>query len=167
LIRAAIHEEESPAAVLEEVNNLMIPDTQNGMFVTVVYAVISLDTGHMVYTNAGHNLPLLLRTHSKEVTQLHKGGIALGILKDIHLEDHNIFLEPGDCVIFYTDGVTEAFSPEEEMYGEERLHETIRVADIESASTVLDAIDDSVNEFIGDNPRADDLTMVAIRRIGA
>jgi serine phosphatase RsbU (regulator of sigma subunit)/transcriptional regulator with GAF, ATPase, and Fis domain/anti-sigma regulatory factor (Ser/Thr protein kinase) len=167
LIRAAIHEEESPAAVLEEVNNLMIPDTQNGMFVTVIYAVISLDTGHMVYTNAGHNLPLLLRTHSKEVTQLHKGGIALGILKDIHLEDHNIFLEPGDCVIFYTDGVTEAFSPEEEMYGEERLHETIRVADIESASTVLDAIDDSVNEFIGDNPRADDLTMVAIRRIGA
>jgi sigma-B regulation protein RsbU (phosphoserine phosphatase) len=166
LIRAAVQEEESPAAVLEEVNNLMIPDTQNGMFVTVIYAVISLDTGHMVYANAGHNLPLLLRTSSKEVSQLPKGGIALGILKDIHLEDHSNLLEPGDCVIFYTDGVTEAFSPDEEMYGEEHLHETIRAADSTSASTVLDAIDDSVIEFIGDNPRADDLTMVAIRRIG-
>ena len=166
LIRAAVQEEKSPAAVLEEVNNLMIPDTQNGMFVTVIYAVISLDTGHMIYANAGHNLPLLLRTRNKEVSQLHKGGIALGILKDIHLEDHDITLESGDCVIFYTDGVTEAFSPGDEMYGEEHLHETIRAADCTSASTVLDAIDDSVIEFIGDNPRADDLTMVAIRRIG-
>jgi len=158
LIRAAVQEEESPAAVLEEVNNLMIPDTQNGMFVTVIYAVLALDTGQMVYANAGHNLPFLVRTSSNEVMQLQKGGIALGILKDIHLEDHSISLEPGDCVLLYTDGVTEAFSPEEEMYGEEHLFRTIQSADCTNASNLLNAIDDSVNEFIGDNPRADDLT---------
>lgn len=166
LIRAAAHEEESPAAVLEEVNNLMIPDTQNGMFVTVIYAVLSLNTGHLVYSNAGHNLPILLSSDGKEVTLLHKGGMALGILENIHLEDHVLELKPGNCVIFYTDGVTEAFSPEEEMYGEERLYETIRAANCNSASKVLDTIDRSVSEFIGDNPRTDDLTMVAIRRVG-
>jgi sigma-B regulation protein RsbU (phosphoserine phosphatase) len=145
----------------------MIPDTQNGMFVTVVYAVLSLDTGIMEYTNAGHNLPLLLRSKDNEVIPLLKGGMALGVLDNIHLEDHTITLKPGDCVIFYTDGVTEAFSPEDEMYGEERLYELIRTGGCDSASAVLDLIDRSVIEFIGDNPRMDDLTMVAIRRVGS
>jgi len=167
LMRAAVQNEESPAVVLEDVNHLMIPDTQNGMFVTIIYAIISPDTGNMVYANAGHNLPLLVHTQKNEVHQLHKGGIALGILDDIHLEDHHIIIEPDDCIIFYTDGVTEAFSPEGEMFGEEHLQDVIRGACCDSASTILDAIDGSVNEFIGDNPRADDLTMVAIRRVGA
>jgi sigma-B regulation protein RsbU (phosphoserine phosphatase) len=166
LIRAAVHEEESPSAVLEEVNSLMIPDTQNGMFVTVIYAVIYLESGLMVYANAGHNLPLLVRTSNKDILQLHKGGIALGVNNDIHLADHNIALEPGDCVVFYTDGVTEAFSPVDEMYGEERLHQTIREACMDNANTILDAIDRSVSEFIGEYPRTDDLTLVAIRRVG-
>jgi serine phosphatase RsbU (regulator of sigma subunit)/transcriptional regulator with GAF, ATPase, and Fis domain/anti-sigma regulatory factor (Ser/Thr protein kinase) len=165
LIRAAVHDEDSPAVVLEEVNHLMIPDTQNGMFVTVIYAIISLDTGNMVYANAGHNIPLLLNTKTNDVHPLMKGGIALGILDDIHLEDHHNLIEPGDCVIFYTDGVTEAFSPDGDMYGEEHLQQVIRNAGCENANLVLDAIDRSVNEFIGDNPRADDLTMVAIRRV--
>lgn len=167
LIRAAVQGENSPAAVLGEVNHLMLPDTQNGMFVTAIYAVMSLDTGKMVYANAGHNLPLLLRAENKEVSQLHKGGIALGIVEDTDLKDYSVQLEPGDCVVFYTDGVTEAFSPQEEMYGEERLLDTLRAACCDSARFILDAIDHSVDEFIGDYPRADDLTMVAIRRVGS
>jgi serine phosphatase RsbU (regulator of sigma subunit) len=165
LIRAAVHEEESPAEVLEEVNDLMIPDTQNGMFVTAIYAVLSIDTGHLIYANAGHNLPLLLRSGTQTVECLPKGGMALGIEEGIHLEEHNIFLEADDCVIFYTDGITEAFSTEGEMYGEERLRETIHSASCVSARIMLDAIDDSVNAFIGDDLPSDDLTMVAVRRI--
>jgi sigma-B regulation protein RsbU (phosphoserine phosphatase) len=93
--------------------------------------------------------------------------MALGIQEDIHLEDHRVLLSVGDCVILYTDGVTEAFSPQDEMYGEERLHETIRLTSCDSADIILEAIDRSVIEFIGDYPRADDLTMVAIRRVSS
>jgi serine phosphatase RsbU (regulator of sigma subunit) len=166
LIRAAVHEQKSPAAVLEHVNKLLAPDSQRGMFVTVVYAVLSAHTGRLAYANAGHNLPLLLRAETCEIEQLLGGGMALGIMNKVSLTEHQLMLEPGDCLIFYTDGVTEAFSPSGEMYGEPRLHETIRSVPTVSARTMLNAIEDSVNAFIDTEPPSDDLTLLAIQRSG-
>jgi sigma-B regulation protein RsbU (phosphoserine phosphatase) len=68
-------------------------------------------------------------------------------------------------LIFYTDGVTEAFSPEDTMYGEGRLRATVRAADGASAQAVLDAISDSVTAFVGDNPPSDDITLIVLRRV--
>jgi len=164
LMRAAALEEMSPAAALARVNDLLVPDAQQGMFVTAVYATLSLETGELTYANAGHNLPLLLRSRTRALEQLGKGGMALGVLEGIRLEERVISLEPGDHLIFYTDGITEAFSPEDDIYGEERLQATIRAADAGSAQAMLDAIDDSVAAFIGDTHPSDDRTIMVLRR---
>jgi sigma-B regulation protein RsbU (phosphoserine phosphatase) len=165
LMRAAALEEVSPAAALARVNDLLVPDAHQGMFVTAVYAVLSLDTGRLTYANAGHNLPLLLRSGTGELEWLSKGGMALGVLEGVRLEEHAISLEPGDSLVFYTDGVTEAFSPGGDIYGEERLRATLWAAKSGSAQAVLDAIDASVVAFAGDAPPSDDRTLMVLRRM--
>jgi sigma-B regulation protein RsbU (phosphoserine phosphatase) len=165
LMRAAALEEESPAGALARVNDLLVPDAQHGMFVTAIYAVLSLETSELAYANAGHYPPLLLRSETGKLEQFGKGGIALGVLGGAQFEDRVVSLEPGDYVIFYTDGVTEAFSPEGDIYGEERLRATIRAAAADSAQAMLDAIDDAVVTFVGEGSPSDDLTLEVLRRL--
>ncbi len=164
LMRAAAREKMSPAAALAHVNDLLVPDAQHGMFVTIFYAVLSLETGELVYANAGHNPPLLLRSRTRELERLTKGGMALGVLGGTQLEERAVSLDPGDCVVFYTDGITEAFSPEGDMYGEGRLQETVLAAAAGSARMILDAIDGSVVAFSGNAPLSDDRTLMVLRR---
>jgi len=164
LVRAAALEEPSPAAVLARVNDLLVPDAQQGMFVTAFYAVVSLETGEVAYASAGHNLPLLLRPRSGELDLLAKGGMALGVLEGNRFQDQVTSLEPGDSLILYTDGVSEAFSSEGDIYGEERLRQSIRAADGASARAVLEAIDRDMAAFVGDGPPSDDVTLVVLHR---
>jgi len=165
LVRAAALEETSPAAAMARVNDLLVPDAQSGMFVTAVYAVLSLETAELTYVHAGHNLPLLLRSRTRKLERFRKGGIALGVLEGIELEEHVVSLEPGDSLVFYTDGITEAFSLEGESYGEERLRAAIQAAAGRSAQALLDAIDDSVDAFIGDAIPSDDRTLMVLHRL--
>ncbi len=165
LIRAAALEDVSPAAVLARVNDLMVADARHGMFVTAVYAVLSLETGWLAYTNAGHPRPLLSRLRSRELEQLDRGGMALGVLEGIQFDEGAVYLEEGDHLIFYTDGITEAFSPEDDIYGEERLEAMVRVAYDGSAQAMLDAIDGSATAFVGDRSRFDDVTLMVLRRL--
>jgi serine phosphatase RsbU (regulator of sigma subunit)/putative methionine-R-sulfoxide reductase with GAF domain len=165
LMRAAALEETSPAAALARVNDLLVPDAQGGMFVTLFYAVLALETGELTYANAGHNLPLLVRSGTSIVERLHKGGMALGVLEGARLEEQIVFLEPGDSLILYTDGITEAFSPDDDIYGEERLRATVQAADGSSAQAILDGIDDSVAAFVGDLAPSDDRTLMVLRRL--
>ena len=164
LIRAAIKEDHSPASVLERVNDLLVPDARQGMFVTVVYAVVSLETGVLRYANAGHNPPLIHRA-SGELEELTRSGMALGVLEGIELVEKQIQLQPNDSVLFYTDGLTEAFSPREELYGVERLYETLRnLTPTETATSMIEKIEASVNIFIQGLPRSDDLTLAVLIR---
>ncbi len=165
LVRAAALEETSPAAALARVNELLVPDAHHGMFVTAVYAVLSLETGQLVYANAGHNLPLLWRSGTRTLERFGKGGMALGVLEGVSLREWTVSLEPGDCLIFYTDGITDAFSPEDDVYGEDRLRATIQSAGGGSAQATLEAVDDSVIAFVGDNPPSDDITLMVLRRV--
>jgi len=165
LMRAAALEEPSPAAALARVNDLLEPDAHSGMFVTLLYAILSLETGELTYANAGHNRPLLLRSGTGKLEQLAKGAMALGVMEGIRHEERVTSLEPGDYVIFYTDGVTEAFSPEGETYEEERLRAMIHAAAGNSAQEMLDDIDDSVTAFIGDAAPSDDRTTMVLRRL--
>ncbi|HEY74411.1 MAG TPA: SpoIIE family protein phosphatase [Thermoflexia bacterium] len=162
LMRAAALEETSPAAALARVNDLLVPDAQSGMFVTLFYAILSLEIGELTYANAGHNRPLLLRPGAEELEQLVKGEMALGVMEGIRYKEHAISLEPGDYLLFYTDGVSEAFSPEGEIYGEERLQATIQAVAGNSAQEMLDGIDDSVAAFIGDAAPSDDRTTMVL-----
>ena len=165
LMRAAAAEDRPPADALRRVNSLLIPDTRHGMFVTGIYAILSLASGKVVYANAGHHPPLILRSDNRRLEQLERGETALGVLEDVKFKQHETVLAGGDCMILYTDGITEALSPDDTFYGEVRLQEVIQHScDPDSADATLNRIIDDVAAFVGDNPPSDDLTLMVLRR---
>ncbi|MBV6394889.1 MAG: hypothetical protein HFACDABA_00459 [Anaerolineales bacterium] len=163
LIRAAIIETSSPAEALRRVNNLLLPDTKQGMFVTAVYATLDQQTGEMTYANAGHNPPLWVRKDSLE--RLTRSGVALGASEDSNFSERTIQIAPGESVLFYTDGLTEAFNLEGDMFGEERLLRVIGWQESASADDMLKAVESALDDFAGNAPPSDDLTMLAVRRV--
>jgi sigma-B regulation protein RsbU (phosphoserine phosphatase) len=181
LMRAAVLQTDSPAAVLRQVNDLLYPDCEQGMFVTAVYGVLDLKTGHFTYANAGHNPPLYLnsplpstgegagrRTEPVEVVmveRLTRTGIALGVVEHAPMTERSINLLPGQILLFYTDGITEAFSPSGEIYEEERLIQVFKASKSETTDALLNEIDDAVSEFIADAPVSDDITLLAVKRL--
>ena len=168
LMRAAAGEGRSPASALRRVNDLLVPDAQHGMFVTGLYAILSVETGGLVHANAGHHPPLILRARDGRLEQLERGETALGVLEGVQFREHETILEPGDCMILYTDGVTEAFSPDGLLFGDSRLREVVQhPRNGGSAQEVMNMIVDAVADFVGDNPPSDDLTLMVLRRLRA
>jgi serine phosphatase RsbU (regulator of sigma subunit)/putative methionine-R-sulfoxide reductase with GAF domain/anti-sigma regulatory factor (Ser/Thr protein kinase) len=164
LVRAVVFDTASPADAMQRVNALIIPDNQQGMFVTAVYGVLTLKSGEFTYANAGHNPPMLLRGAKRTIDVLRRTGAALGIIEDVPMEDRSVMVEPNDFLLLYTDGLTEAFSLEGETYGEERLQKFLEAAKAKTARGVLDELEKSARQFMGSLPPADDLTMLGIRR---
>ncbi|GAB4493069.1 MAG: hypothetical protein Fur0016_20970 [Anaerolineales bacterium] len=166
LVRAAILQTESPAEALRQVNDLLYPDAEQGMFVTAVYGVLDSQTGQFTYANAGHNPPLWMKsTPSPHIERLTRTGMALGVDTGVEMGQSTIDLTPGDVLLFYTDGITEAFSPTEEMFGEDRLYTVLNDLTPASASQVLEAVDNAVIHFTADAPVSDDITLIVVRRI--
>ena len=163
LVRAAVLQTDSPARALRQVNDLLIPDTSQGMFVTAVYAVLDLDAHTFTYANAGHNPPLWIRRDGS-LQPLTRTGIALGIIEDQDITERTIQIKPGETVLLYTDGITEAFAPSDEMYGEARLRETLRSAEAGSITGLLDEVQSSVKDFMDSAALSDDMTLLAVKR---
>jgi serine phosphatase RsbU (regulator of sigma subunit)/putative methionine-R-sulfoxide reductase with GAF domain len=164
LLRAAALEYNSPSEVLERVNELLLVNSQNGLFVTTFYGVLSLENGMLTYSIAGHNPPMIIRSSDQMIEEMEKGGIALGALPKINLQQKQIPLNPGDCLVLYTDGVTEAFNLQDQMYGEKRLKQILTTGIGKSAPQVLGLLKDDLEEFRGDAPLSDDTTILAICR---
>ena len=164
LVRAAVTELESPAEAMKRVNDLLIPDTRQGMFVTAVYGVLDMEKNELTYVNAGHNPPLWVK-RGEEVERLTRTAIALGVVTGETVAQRTIKLESGDCLLLYTDGLTESFNNEGVFYGEDRLLEAIQSDDCSSASDLLDVVEKSLLNFVRDVPPADDLTMLVLRRV--
>jgi phosphoserine phosphatase RsbU/P len=164
LVRAAVTELETPAMAMERVNDLLIPDTRQGMFVTAVYAVLDMEKNELTYVNAGHNPPLWVK-HDGNIERLTRTAIALGVVTGEPVDQRTIKLESGDNLFLYTDGLTESFNAEGVFYGEERLLESIRSDTCSSASDLLDVVEKSLLNFVQDMPAADDLTMLVLRRV--
>lgn len=165
LIRAFSQKAESPARVLERVNRSLVVDSQDGLFVTAIFAILNIETGQLIYANAGHNLPILVENGSDQHThQLIKGGTALGISSSTRLEDHVTMIEPNNSVFFYTDGLTESFSPKGEIYGEERLLKDLDIASNNNSAGLIEYLRKQVNEFRHGAPPSDDMTLVLVHR---
>lgn len=165
LIRAVVYDTPSPADVLRRVNALIIPDNRQSMFVTAVYGVLSIENGEFTYANAGHNPPVRVGQAGKLLEFLTPSGPALGILDDFLICERTVSLGLGDLLLLYTDGLTEAFSPEDEIFGDRRLQDVLINLEAPTAREVLRVIESSVNQFMGGLPPADDLTMLAMKRI--
>jgi sigma-B regulation protein RsbU (phosphoserine phosphatase) len=169
LMRATVYQVSDPAEVLAHVNDVLVPDAEQGMFVTLFYAILSIDTGELAFANAGHNRPMVFEQAQRRIFSLQKGEIALGVLENSHFNSHNVTLNAGDFLVMFTDGITEAFSPQDDMYGDAGLSETITMvinsAEVVTAIELLESIDSSVQQFVGDAPLLDDLTLVVLHRL--
>jgi serine phosphatase RsbU (regulator of sigma subunit)/putative methionine-R-sulfoxide reductase with GAF domain len=163
LVRAAVLESLSPAETMKRVNDLLYPDTRQGMFVTAVYAVLDVKNSTLTYVNAGHNPPLWVKRDGT-IERLIRTAVALGVLVNDPVEQQTIELQVEDHVFFYTDGLTESFNSEREFYGEGRLLKSIQENQCASASDLMDVVEKSLLEFVQDMPAADDLTMLVARR---
>jgi len=165
LIRAIALEVVSPAQTLERVNHLLQLDSKQGFFVTAFYGVLEQATGKMEYCIAGHNPPYYLEYAKNKVSQLPRGGIALGAMDPIHLKNQNIQLELGDAVALFTDGITETFDPRGMPFGNQRFERSLLKGINVSAQEILDIIERDVIAFRDGAPTADDTTLLVIKRL--
>ncbi|RXE56062.1 serine/threonine protein phosphatase [Methanoculleus taiwanensis] len=163
LIRASALRNPDPAGAILEVNRFITLDSKTSMFVTLFYAVLDARERSFTYVNAGHNPPLLFRPGAGEALHLSGRGIALGILDEIELEVVRIELEPGDLLLLYTDGVTEAANEKDEEYGIERLEAFVSALPALPAEGIIDAIVKDVAGFAGTAPQFDDITLMVLK----
>ena len=153
-----------PGTVLHEVNDLLNEDNETSMFVTVLYAVYDPASGAFTYANGGHNSPLMVRADgSSELLPL-TGGIALGVAPDFEYRQNTITLAPGDTLVLYTDGVTEAMNGAQEEFGVERLRGVFAAAPPGDSRETSQAVFNAVHAFAGDTPQSDDVTCLALWR---
>ncbi len=154
-----------PDLALAAVNERILGETQSDMFVTVVYGILNPETGALTYCNAGHNPPYLLRGGSSGVVEaLGRTGMPLGIPAEGVLEQSTVHLDPGDVLVLYTDGFTEAQNARDELFGEDQLLATARANLGRSALEMQEALVSDVRKFVGDAPQFDDLTLVVLVR---
>jgi serine phosphatase RsbU (regulator of sigma subunit) len=164
LIRTTALSGRSPGAALARANQLILKDSQANRFVSAFYATLDTGSGKLAYANAGHNRPLWLQVATGELQELAARGIVLGVLYDLDLEECEIDVAPGDVLVFYTDGVTEAIDANHQLFGEDRLRAAVKANPEGSAQEVLEAIVQAVNTFTGNSPPSDDLTLFVVKR---
>jgi phosphoserine phosphatase RsbU/P len=159
---AEIRNEFTIRAVMRKVNGLLHESTDSGKFVTAFYGVLDCRNRVLIFSNAGHNPPVLMRQDGR-IEYLEEGGVALGVLPDASFEDRPVALRPGDVVVFYTDGVSEAPSPSSEQYGPERIERLVAGMVERSAAEIMAALIASVQEWTGAGRQEDDLTLVVLK----
>ncbi|MDD5009550.1 MAG: PP2C family protein-serine/threonine phosphatase [Syntrophorhabdaceae bacterium] len=143
-------------------------ENEQGMFVTILCAMLNTETGEVEIANAGHNPPLIHRGRGEgfEYIALPE-GIVLGPIEGARFSSLKVTLEPGDVIFFYTDGVTEAMNPRSEFFSEERLKTTLTSMQSEQIVDMVSGIRDAVKDFAQEAPQSDDITMLALQYKGA
>lgn len=147
---------------ISKVNEFIAEEaTANTMFVTLFYAILDTKKKNLLYINAGHNPPLLIR--QDEVAILEGKGMALGVIPAVELEEKEIWLKKGDMVAFYTDGATEAINEQEEQFGEENLIQVLRENQQMSAQEIINRVQQAVTIFSGTQSQFDDITLMILK----
>jgi sigma-B regulation protein RsbU (phosphoserine phosphatase) len=168
LVRGLAASELSPAATLSRVNRKLWGDVREDMFISLAYCILDRNSQQVVMSRAGHDAPLLYSKRTGNVTPLKPPGLALGVdsgkVFDRATKDFAFNMESGDCLLLYTDGVSEAVNPDGDEFGLDRLTETFRTAAPGGATAVLDAFHHSVKDFSGSQPQHDDITLIVVQK---
>ena len=164
MIRTAGLGGRAPAATLLRANQLILNDSQAEMFLTAFYAELDTRSGHLAYARAGHNRPLWWQAATGGLDELAADGIVLGAMESIRLEECEIDIAPGDLILLYTDGVTDAMDGAGRQFGVERLRAAVAADPTADARQVLSGVVRAVGEFTGDTSQFDDLTLVVVKR---
>ena len=154
--------------VMVRINNLLVDSTDPNMFATFFYGILDRTRSVFTSTNAGHNPPMLLRSDG-HIDRLGTGGLLIGFLTDQEYQQQSITLEPGDVLVLFTDGITEAVDSTLDtmaghLFDEDRLIEVIKANRTGTAREIQSAILAAISEFTGSSPQSDDITLVVIKR---
>lgn len=152
---------DDPARVLQASNDRLFTDTESDQFVTVFYAVLDPATGTLTYANAGHNPALILNNGTTQ--ELGQTGIPLGMFEGMAWQTNSITLKSGDLLVMYTDGVSEAQDGQKAEFGMERLVAAARTNHTPTLQGIQQHIIETINQFVGDAPQFDDITLVLLR----
>ncbi len=163
LIRATSSSQRTAQETLERVNRTLVRDSRSDLFFTCWFGILNPKTGHLIYSNGGHNPPLLVRADGR-IEELKVRGMALGIIEPCPLNEAETVLHPGDVLLGYTDGLTEAPRADMVEFGETDLYvNTIKSRHL-TASNLVDKIIRAVDRFTAGQPSFDDLTLFVIKR---
>jgi len=165
LLRAKACRNPGVGRMIESVNNFINEEPHSNMFVTLFYSILDSSRNKLTFVNAGHNPPLLLRNENGEIIRLSTGGVVLGAMKGLKMEEKTIDMSPQDLLVLYTDGVTEAINQQEDQFGEERLIKLIKDNRDMPSEDMKNLIIDTVYDFASGTPQADDITIMVLRRV--
>jgi serine phosphatase RsbU (regulator of sigma subunit) len=157
-------ENPTPSRALDRVNQFIRQDRTTPLFLSAFYAVLEKHNGCLTFANAGHNPPLWIHAATGQISELEARGIVLGAFDSYIPEERMVILEPGDAVVFFTDGITEARNQAGDFLDEEGLLAILHSQKWEHAEDLLDAIITSVDTFSTGAPQMDDFTVVVLRR---
>jgi len=157
------HRGDKPAVAIQQANDVLLRRAIEARFATVVYAVLTGE-GTLTYCNAGHNPPLLIG--KRGVMRLETGGIVVGAFEQTMFDQQTLQLEPGDLLVAYSDGVTEARNEAGDEFGEERLLACVRANSGLAPTELLQCVFDAVHQFSAGSPQGDDLTVLVLRFAG-
>jgi anti-sigma regulatory factor (Ser/Thr protein kinase) len=163
ILRGASRRMLPPGFALERSNNLILPEIPPAMFITCFYAILDPGTGRLQYANAGHDLPF--RRCGETVEELRATGMPLGLMADMKYEEKEVFIDPGDAVVFYTDGLVEAHNSKREMFGFPHLHDLLQTSNAENGDALIKCMLDELASFTGAGwQQEDDVTLVTLHR---
>ena len=156
-----------PGEILSEVNNQLCEGNEDNMFVTVWLGILTISTGHLVSACAGHEYPVFYRKDEGFVMERDPHGLSLGAMEESRYIEVEWQMNPGDLLFLYTDGVPEATNSEEQLFGNDRMMSALAYSwDGGKLDDLLKDVRRQVDEYVGDAPQFDDLTMMCIEYFG-
>jgi sigma-B regulation protein RsbU (phosphoserine phosphatase) len=168
IVRASLDATLSPRERIQRANRLICADAQSGMFVTLFYACLDATRNQLTYVNGGHNPPLFFRMGKRAgqgaLSRLARTGMALGVDAEASYEERTLDLNPGDFLVLYTDGVTDALNANGQSFDMDRLERVALENRDRSAADISAALENAIQVFIGDAPLFDDITLLIARR---
>lgn len=162
VIRTIALTENSAAMCMQRSNAFLCQENTNEMFVTVFYGILNLNTGLVTYCNAGHNPPILMKKDNTVVSVPLTNDFILGSIDNITYHEKTLQLSPGDNLLLYTDGITEAMNTRHEQYSEQRLLENCQELIGKSPKEIVDKITETVGKFVVGAVQSDDITLLSI-----
>jgi len=155
-----------PDEILFRVNNILCPDNDACMFVTIFCGILNIETGELQFANAGHNPPLVCTNdHGFDFIQMPRGFV-VGTMEDTKFESKKLILKPNDVFFTYTDGVTEAMNLESKLFSGERLKESLSDLEGKDITNIIHEIRARIKTFAQEMPQSDDITMLALKYNG-
>jgi serine phosphatase RsbU (regulator of sigma subunit) len=161
---AEIRNEFAIRAIMRRVNSLLYESIDRDKFVTAFYGLLDHRNSVLIFSNAGHNPPILFHSDGQR-EYLTDGGVAFGVLPDAEYEERPVAIRPGDTLVLYTDGVTEAEDDRNNQFGRRKLEECVARHIGESARGIVDAVVEEVLAFAGDRGQSDDLTLMVVKAL--